>query len=69
LSVWGAITVAEAQENIPGTQTGMQPLYLARIEDLGQGDFVKVDCAATSRCWRRTFCCGSGLALKPRCST
>ena len=22
----------------------MQPLYLARIEDLGQGDFVKVDC-------------------------
>ena len=24
----------------------MQPLYLARIEDLGQGDFVKVDCAA-----------------------
>jgi ribosomal protein S27E len=26
--------------------TGMQPLYLARIEDLGQGDFVKVDCAA-----------------------
>jgi hypothetical protein len=24
----------------------MLPLYLARIEDLGQGDFVKVDCAA-----------------------
>jgi hypothetical protein len=24
----------------------MQPLYLARIEDLGQGDLVKVDCAA-----------------------
>jgi hypothetical protein len=23
----------------------MQPLYLARIEDLGQGDLVKVDCA------------------------
>ena len=23
----------------------MQPLYLARIEDLGQGDFVRVDCA------------------------
>jgi hypothetical protein len=22
------------------------PLYAARIEDLGQGDFVKVDCAA-----------------------
>src|SRR5436309_3044239 len=24
----------------------MLPLYTARIEDLGQGDFVKVDCAA-----------------------
>src|SRR6266478_2511475 len=24
----------------------MLPLYLARIEDLGLGDFVKVDCAA-----------------------
>jgi hypothetical protein len=24
----------------------MQPLYLARIEDLGQGDFVKIHCAA-----------------------
>jgi hypothetical protein len=22
----------------------MTPLYLAKIEDLGQGDFVKVDC-------------------------
>ena len=25
---------------------GMLPLYAERIEDLGQGDFVKVDCAA-----------------------
>lgn len=24
----------------------MLPLYAARIEDLGQGDLVKVDCAA-----------------------
>jgi ribosomal protein S27E len=24
----------------------MQPLYLARIEDLGRGDLVRVDCAA-----------------------
>jgi hypothetical protein len=24
----------------------MQPLYLARIEDLGHGDLVKIDCAA-----------------------
>jgi hypothetical protein len=27
-------------------ETGMLPLYAARIEDLGPGDFVKVDCAA-----------------------
>jgi hypothetical protein len=24
----------------------MLPLYAARIEDLGQGDFVRIDCAA-----------------------
>src|SRR5262249_4882426 len=35
-----------AQSPFPGTATGMQPLYLARIEDLGRGDLVKVDCAA-----------------------
>jgi len=29
-----------------GNKTGMQPLYLARIGDLGHGDLVKVDCAA-----------------------
>jgi hypothetical protein len=28
----------------------MQPLYLARIEDLGFGDLLKVDCAARWRC-------------------
>jgi hypothetical protein len=27
----------------------MLPLYAARIEDLGRGDFVKVDCAACHR--------------------
>jgi hypothetical protein len=27
----------------------MLPLYAARIEDLGQGDSVKVDCAACHR--------------------
>jgi hypothetical protein len=34
--------------SIPGTQAGRRnaPLYAARIEDLGPGDFVKVDCAA-----------------------
>jgi hypothetical protein len=34
--------------NIPGTvgTLRMLPLYAARIEDLGSGDFVKVDCAA-----------------------
>jgi hypothetical protein len=26
----------------------MVPLYAARIEDLGPGDFVKIDCAACS---------------------
>jgi len=26
----------------------MLPLYAARIEDLGLGDFVKVDCAAST---------------------
>ena len=36
----------EAPRAIPGTETGMQPLYLARIEDLGRGDLVQVDCAA-----------------------
>jgi hypothetical protein len=30
--------------NLKGAR--MLPLYAARIEDLGQGDFVKVDCAA-----------------------
>jgi hypothetical protein len=49
----------------------MQPLYLARIEDLGRGDVVKVNCAAghqVARCGPRTSCCGSGSAGKPRCS-
>jgi hypothetical protein len=35
----------EQTENI-GAQ--MVPLYAARIEDLGPGDFVKVDCAANN---------------------
>jgi hypothetical protein len=26
----------------------MLPLYAAHIEDLGPGDFVKIDCAATT---------------------
>ena len=29
-----------------GNETGMLPLYLARIEDLGRADLVQVDCAA-----------------------
>ena len=48
----------------------MQPLYLARIEDLGRGDLVQVDCAAchhVARCGRRSSCCGSGSARSPRC--
>jgi hypothetical protein len=27
-------------------EPGMLPLYAARIEDLGSGDFLKIDCAA-----------------------
>jgi hypothetical protein len=47
------MAIDEAQRcslSIPGTETAMQPLYLARIEDLGHGDLVKVDCAITSHC-------------------
>jgi len=33
-------------EHSGNTHTGMQPLYLARIEHLGRGDLVQVDCAA-----------------------
>jgi len=53
----------------PGAR--MLPLCAARIEDLGQGDFVKVDCAAClqSPCSRRTSSSASGSALTPRCST
>jgi len=32
----------------------MRPMYLARIEDLGRGDFVKVDCAACRHVALRT---------------
>ena len=44
----------------------MVPLYATRIEDLGRGDFVKVDCAA---CGHTGFFHASTLArlgLKPR---
>ena len=48
-SVALAVDVA-ASARSPGTyqerSARMMPLYAARIEDLGQGDFVKVDCAA-----------------------
>ena len=33
----------------------MVPLYLAKVEDLGAGDFVKIDCAA----------CGHTALLRP----
>jgi hypothetical protein len=38
-------SLIEQTENIGAR---MVPLYLARIEDLGPGDFVRVDCAACS---------------------
>ena len=44
----------------------MVPLYAARIEDLGPGDFVQVECAA---CGHETFIPHNtllhGLQLKP----
>jgi hypothetical protein len=49
----------------------MLPLYLARIEDLGLGDFVKVDCAACHHLALLTpdFLLRLGLSPAPRCST
>src|ERR1700730_11712402 len=48
----------------------MQPLYLARIEDLGRGDLVQINCAACHHValLTRNSCYGSGSALRPRCS-
>jgi hypothetical protein len=43
----------------------MVPLYLARIEDLGPGDFVQVDCAACSHTARLTPAFLSRLGLSP----
>ena len=40
------LTKIHSPWDIPGTEIGMMPLYLAQIEDLRQGEFVKVDCAA-----------------------
>ena len=47
-----AVSVRAARGLVPGGVAGgmamleMQPLYAARIEDLGRGDIVQVDCAA-----------------------
>src|SRR3954451_15991793 len=38
--------LAEAGFPAPVSRNTAPPLYAARIEDLGLGDFVKVDCAA-----------------------
>jgi hypothetical protein len=48
----------------------MVPLYLARIEDLGRGDLVKVDCAACHHVALLTpeFLLRLGLSPRPRCS-
>jgi hypothetical protein len=42
----------------------MLPLYVARNEDLWQGDFVKVGCTAFHQValLAPEFCCGSGLS-------
>jgi hypothetical protein len=44
----------------------MVPLYAARIEDLGSGDFVKVDCAACSHTALLTPAFLARLGLGPR---
>jgi hypothetical protein len=45
--------------------TKMVPLYAARIEDLGSGDFVKVDCAACGHTALLTPAFLSRLGLSP----
>jgi hypothetical protein len=47
----------------------MLPLYLARIEDLGRGDLLRVDCAACDHVALLTpeFLLRLGSALGPRC--
>ena len=44
----------------------MVPLYLARIEDLGPGDFVKIDCAACGHTALLTPASLTRLGLGPR---
>ena len=44
----------------------MVPLYAARIEDLGPGDLVKIDCAACSHPALLTSAFLAGLGLDPR---
>ena len=45
---------------------GAVPLYLARIDDLGPGDFVKIDCAACSHTALLSTAFLSRLGLDPR---
>jgi hypothetical protein len=44
----------------------MVPLYAARIEDLGSGDFVKIDCAACGHTALLTPAFLARLGLEPR---
>jgi hypothetical protein len=44
----------------------MVPLYAARIEDLGPGDFVKVDCAACPHTALLSTAFLSRLGLNPQ---
>jgi len=44
----------------------MVPLYAARIEDLGPGDFVKVDCGACGHTALLAPAFLSGLGLERR---
>jgi hypothetical protein len=62
--------MAKASEQTENIGAKVVPLYAARIEDLGPGDFVKVDCAACSRTAlpRQHSYCGLALAHGARCS-
>ena len=44
----------------------MVPLYAARIEDLGPGSFVKLDCSVCGHTALLTAAFLTGLGLKPR---
>jgi hypothetical protein len=59
----GCFPYTEQTEN---TDAKMAPLYAARIEDLGPGDFLKLDCSACSHTALLAPAFLSRLGLSPR---